>query len=170
MTLPFERTRAVLYTKQFLEELLSSQKTPRIPRSIRGQAKALLRHFPEACDIQRASSWAADVFGPVPGRHIASDEAVLSDFTFTIRYQLTEEKRNSDELIERLGASGFTDVQVGLGKPGALALQLTCAAGNGQAALFSTMQAFKESAPEATLIDITEHVVRVGAGIALRAT
>jgi hypothetical protein len=170
MTMPFERTRAVLYGKLFLEKLLDPQKTPRIPRSIRGQAKSLLRHYPGAYDIHRASQWAADVFGPVPERKFGADAVAMTEFTFSIRYHPADDDCNQDGLIERLRASGFTDVLVGVGKPGALALQLTCAAGNGQNALFSTMQAFRELAPGATLIELTEHIVRVGSDIPMHAS
>ena len=165
MTMPFERTRAVLYTKTFLEELLSPRKTPRIPRSIRGQAKAMLRHYPSAYDIHRASRWAADVFGPVPERPFGEHPMEMTDFIFTIRYQQTGNCCSQDELARRLGKSGFTSVFVVPGQPGILALQLTCAAGNGQDAVFDILQAFRKLARDATLIELTEHVVRVGSDI-----
>ena len=169
MTLSFERTCAVLATKTFLEELLSPQKTPRIPRSIRRQAKALLRHYPSAYDIHRASKWAAYVFGPVPARPFGARAVEMSDFTFTIKYQQTENGCSQDELVDRLGKSGFTSVFVVPGQPGIPALQLTCIAGNGQDAVFNTLLAFREAAPGATLIELTEHVVRVGSDIQPRA-
>jgi hypothetical protein len=169
MTLPFERTRSVLYTKQFLEELLDPRKTPRVPRALRGKAKALLRHYPMAYDIHRASNWAADVFGPVPEVHIGADAVRVRNFTFTISYQPLGGDCSQDELIERFGAAGFGSVVIGQDKPGVLALQLTCLSDNGQDALFSTLQAFRELAPGATLIDVTEHVPRIALGIALHA-
>ena len=165
MTLPFERSRSVIYSKTFLEELLDPQKTPRIPRSIRGQAKALLRHYPSAYDIHRASKWAADVFGPVPARPFGVRAVEMADFTFTIRYQQTENCCSQVELVGRLGEVGFTDVFVGVGTIGVLALQLTCAAGNGQDAVFNILQAFRKLARDAILIELTEHVVRVGSDI-----
>ncbi len=47
MTLPDERYRSLVQTKQFLMELLSAQKTPRVPKHIRYQALGLLRHWPD---------------------------------------------------------------------------------------------------------------------------
>lgn len=47
MTLPDERYRSLVHTKQFLYDLLNTQKTPRVPKIIRQQAKALLRHWPD---------------------------------------------------------------------------------------------------------------------------
>lgn len=46
MTVPVERTNAVIYTEQFLLELLDPKKTPRIPKAIRERALSLLRHYP----------------------------------------------------------------------------------------------------------------------------
>jgi hypothetical protein len=46
MTVPNERTQAVIYTEQFLKDLLDPKKTPRVPRAIRQRAGRLLRHYP----------------------------------------------------------------------------------------------------------------------------
>ena len=51
MTLPFERTNAVLNTQSFLFDLLDPKKTPRVPRAIRLQARQLLKHYPSAYDM-----------------------------------------------------------------------------------------------------------------------
>ena len=169
MTLPFERTRSVLYTKQFLEKLLDPRKTPPVPRAFRGRAKALLRHYPMAYDIQRASNWAADVFGPVPEVHIGADAVRVRNFTFTISYQPLGGDCSQEELIERFGAAGFGSVVSGQCKSGVLALQLTCTSDNGQDALFSTLKAFRELAPGAVVIEMTEQVLHVGSDIPLRA-
>lgn len=46
MTLPVERTQAVLRTEEFLKDLLDPKKTPRVPRQIRDRAYRCLRHYP----------------------------------------------------------------------------------------------------------------------------
>jgi hypothetical protein len=46
MTVPVERTNAVINTEQFLLDLLDAKKTPRIPKAIRERAHGLLRHYP----------------------------------------------------------------------------------------------------------------------------
>lgn len=51
MTVPIERTNAVIYTQKFLLELLDPKKTPRVPRSVRQQALHLLRHYPSEFDM-----------------------------------------------------------------------------------------------------------------------
>jgi hypothetical protein len=47
MTLPDERYRAIMYAKQFCEDLLDAGKTPRVPKEIRKRALGVLRHFPD---------------------------------------------------------------------------------------------------------------------------
>lgn len=54
MTLPFERTRAVLLTREFLQDLMDRSKTPRVPARVRAQAGTLLRHYPTAADMALA--------------------------------------------------------------------------------------------------------------------
>jgi hypothetical protein len=66
MTIPFERTRALVQTKQFLEAMLDPKQTPRTPRWMRGRAKALLRHYPGLAEVELAHKALPDKFGPVP--------------------------------------------------------------------------------------------------------
>lgn len=47
MTMSDERYRSLVQTKNFLMELLSTQKTPRVPKIIRQRAHSLLRHWPD---------------------------------------------------------------------------------------------------------------------------
>lgn len=51
MTVPVERTNAVLWTHDFLVELLDPKATPRVPKSIRDQARRLLRHYPSPFEM-----------------------------------------------------------------------------------------------------------------------
>jgi hypothetical protein len=62
MTLPDERYRAVQQTKQFLADLCSSQRTPRVPKDIRQRANSLLRHFPSDWDMDQASRACPEIF------------------------------------------------------------------------------------------------------------
>lgn len=54
MTLPNERTNALINTREFLRELLDPKKTPRIPKEVRKKAHWCLKHFPTNCDLQQA--------------------------------------------------------------------------------------------------------------------
>jgi hypothetical protein len=47
MTLPDERYRSLVQTKNFLTELLYPSLTPRVPKIVRQRARSLLRHWPD---------------------------------------------------------------------------------------------------------------------------
>jgi len=51
MTLPIERTHAVLNTEKFLLKLCNPKETPGVPKSIREEARGLLRHYPTKYDL-----------------------------------------------------------------------------------------------------------------------
>lgn len=68
MTLPDERTRAVVYTREFLRDLLDPKKTPRISREIRDRAYRCLRHYPMGYDLTLAAAAVPDTWGPCPPR------------------------------------------------------------------------------------------------------
>lgn len=59
MTLPDERYRAVMQTQRFLVRLLT---TPRVPKAIKDEARACLRHYPSEWDMKAASELAPHVF------------------------------------------------------------------------------------------------------------
>jgi hypothetical protein len=61
MTTPYERTRALLQTREFLR-----RKAALGDPDMRAEAKALLRHYPGLVDIEAAHTASPDVFGPVP--------------------------------------------------------------------------------------------------------
>lgn len=53
MTLPYERYRAVLAAESLLTDLLSPEKTPRVPKIVRERARMVLRHYPSQWDMDR---------------------------------------------------------------------------------------------------------------------
>ena len=59
MTLPDERYRAVVQTKKFLEELLT---TPRIPKSVKDDARWCLRHYPTEFDMRETADKVPEIF------------------------------------------------------------------------------------------------------------
>ncbi len=63
MTIPVERTRAVLYTRDFLFDLIDPRKTPKVPRAIRQQASRCLRHYPGIYDLLEAAKRAPSSWG-----------------------------------------------------------------------------------------------------------
>lgn len=52
MTLPIERTNAVLRTERFLMDLRDPKKYPRVPKAVREEAQRLLRHYPSKYDMK----------------------------------------------------------------------------------------------------------------------
>lgn len=52
MTLPDERKNAVQAAQEFLRQLLDPAQTPRVPRAIRREARARLKHYPGAFDLE----------------------------------------------------------------------------------------------------------------------
>ena len=72
MTIPYERTRAVLSTEQFLKELAYERKG--VPKLIRAQAASLLRHYPTAADLVTvARGFGYDVHMQCPFAHPDED-------------------------------------------------------------------------------------------------
>jgi len=59
MTLPDERYRAVIQTRKFLEELLT---TPRLPSAVKNTARWCLRHYPTDWDMKVATRDCPDIF------------------------------------------------------------------------------------------------------------
>lgn len=52
MTVPRERTNAVMFTENFLYRLIDPKQTPRVPRAIRQEAHRLLRHYPSRFEME----------------------------------------------------------------------------------------------------------------------
>jgi uncharacterized protein len=61
MTLPDERYRAVKTAQQFLVRLAGGE-YPRVPKAVREEARAILRHYPTGWDMKTASELAPNVF------------------------------------------------------------------------------------------------------------
>ena len=61
MTLPVERTQAVLRVERFLMDLRDPKKYPRVPKAVREEAQRLLRHYPSKYDMK----YITDSFEPL---------------------------------------------------------------------------------------------------------
>ena len=55
MTLPDERANAIRQARRFLLQLMDPRETPRIPRAVRMEARARLKHYPTDLDLERIS-------------------------------------------------------------------------------------------------------------------
>jgi len=69
MTMPDERTRAVLQAREFLQELATGEWACPLPLGVRREAQRLLRHFPRENDMELAHLALPTWFGAarVPG-------------------------------------------------------------------------------------------------------
>ena len=61
MTLPDERYRALKWAESFLQDLTDSSKTPRVPRTVRQQARSVLRHYPGSYYIEELARARPDI-------------------------------------------------------------------------------------------------------------
>jgi hypothetical protein len=67
MTVPVQRTLAVLQARELLKELASSSAQSGVPEHVRREAERLLRHFPFPSHMQIAHLGAPLLFGPAEG-------------------------------------------------------------------------------------------------------
>ncbi|WP_372170007.1 helix-turn-helix transcriptional regulator [Xanthomonas axonopodis] len=81
------------------------------------------------------------------------------EYTFTLKYQLTEDDSDPDSLVERLGEAGCDDALVGIGQPGRLALEFTREADSADAAVRSALADVRHAVPSARLIEVAPDLV-----------
>ena len=81
------------------------------------------------------------------------------EYTFTLKYQLADEDRDPDALVERLGEAGCDDALVGIGQPGRLALEFTREATDADAAVRSALADVRNAIPLAKLIEVAPDLV-----------
>ncbi|PSD16114.1 DNA-binding protein [Stenotrophomonas maltophilia] len=81
------------------------------------------------------------------------------EYTFTLKYQLTEDDSDPDDLVERLGEAGCDDALVGIGQPGRLALEFTREADSADAAVRSALADVRSAVPSARLIEVAPDLV-----------
>ena len=63
MTLPDERTRAIVKARNFLYDLTDPKKTPRIPKAVRERARRILKHYPWDSYLDMTAEALPDVWG-----------------------------------------------------------------------------------------------------------
>ena len=81
------------------------------------------------------------------------------EYIFTLKYQLADDDRDPDTLVERLGEAGCDDALVGIGQPGRLALEFTREAESAEAAVRSALADVRRAAPSAKLIEVAPDLV-----------
>jgi len=63
MTIPSERTRAVLAAGDMLVDLINPSVTTRVPRAIRQRALRVLRHYPWAMHMKQTAEECPELWG-----------------------------------------------------------------------------------------------------------
>lgn len=81
------------------------------------------------------------------------------EYTFTLKYQLADDDRVPEALVERLGEAGCDDALIGIGQPGRLALEFTREAENAEAAVRSALADVRSAVPSARLIEVAPDLV-----------
>ena len=81
------------------------------------------------------------------------------EYTFTLKYQLADDDRDPDALVERLGEARCDDALVGIGQPGRLALEFTREADSADAAVRSALADVRSAVPSARLIEVAPDLV-----------
>ncbi len=95
MTIPAERTKAILETRKFLEDLNWTSKTPGVPLEIREQAHDLLRHYPLDGEMKIAAAVCPQWFGY--DKHFGMKE--LSALDYKVYRLLSNAERAASILI-----------------------------------------------------------------------
>ncbi len=81
------------------------------------------------------------------------------EFTFTLKYHLSEKDQDPDALVERLAEAGCDDALVGVGLPGRLALAFVREAASADAAVHSALDDVRNAVPSARLIEVSPDLV-----------
>lgn len=81
------------------------------------------------------------------------------EYTFILKYQLADDERDADALVERLGEAGCDDALVGVGQPGRLALEFTREAADAGTAVHSALADVRRAVPSARLIEVAPDLV-----------
>lgn len=86
-------------------------------------------------------------------------ESKFVEYTFTLKYQLSEQDSDPDTLLERLGSASCDDALVGVGLPGRLALEFSREAQSAEEAIQSALSDVKAAVPSAKLIEVAPDLV-----------
>ena len=121
MTMPNERTRALLFAYDLLNDLRAPVKTPGVPDEIRERALHVLRHYPDRFEIVSIAEHGARgaMMNPMLDASTARKHSRGEDDAFMAKMPLDEaasllfrierkELFTEDEMLDRLGISRQT--------------------------------------------------------------
>jgi len=73
MTLPHEQVYSLINTRNFLLDLMSPAKTPRVPAPVRKRARDCLRHYPWESEMNTILEKVA----PKPSKRVPSGRSIV---------------------------------------------------------------------------------------------
>ena len=77
----------------------------------------------------------------------------MQEYNFTLKYRLAATDADQDDIVERLGEAGCTDMLVGIGIAGRLALQFDREADSARNAVRTALEDVKAALPTAMLVE-----------------
>jgi len=83
----------------------------------------------------------------------------VSEYAFTVRFDIRAAGSSNDQVVERLGAAGCDDCIVGVGKPGCLALTFDREAGSARDAVLGAIHDVTRVVPSARLLEASPDLV-----------
>jgi len=83
----------------------------------------------------------------------------MSDYEFTLRFQLQDENDNPENYLDLLFEAGCDDALVGVGSLGSISLNFTRKASTASAAVTSAIQNVLSAIPSAILIELAPDLV-----------
>jgi len=83
------------------------------------------------------------------------------EFSFTLKYHLSDTDQDADALVERLAEAGCDDALVGVGLRGLLALAFVRDAASADAAVHSAQEDVRHAVPCARLIEVSSIIKRL---------
>lgn len=75
------------------------------------------------------------------------------EYSFTLKFQLADEDRDHDEVVERLFEAGCDDATIGVGQPGRIALAFRREAADAWSAIYTALRDVKRAIPSARLVE-----------------
>lgn len=75
------------------------------------------------------------------------------DYLFTLKYQLSAEDCDHEQIVERLAVAGCDDATIGVGLPSRIALVFTRESANAWSAIYSALRDVKQAVPSARLVE-----------------
>lgn len=75
------------------------------------------------------------------------------EYSFTLKFQLADEDRDHEQIVERLFDAGCDDATIGVGQPGRIALAFRREASDAWSAIYTALRDVKRAIPSARLVE-----------------